>query len=208
MSDYQASGVAESNMPGGADSGGMGVYTPTQQSQAPSQPKMPEYSYDLNSVNPEGYLGYKTFLGGYGYDKTSAQSQANYKNQSLAAQLAQGLPGFETERKEGVLNANESAGQRGAIRSSSNLLSQDNVVRDVNTKESAFRQGIADQQAQTAFGLQDTLNQLEQSRAQQELQARQAMLQQQNQQIAYQRAASQYGIDPSLASMIGNGYNG
>lgn len=182
---------------------------PTPQfSQQQTAPAAPSFSYDLNSVNPMADLSYNSFLRGYGLDKSSAQAQASYQRGSLNAQLQAGAQGFNTQRKEGVTDANEMSAARGAARSSSNLLSQDKVVRDVNSKESAFRQGIADQQAQVAFGLQNTMNQLDTQKAEQEMQARESQVEMMNKQIAYQRAAHDLGIDPSMSSLLMYGYNG
>jgi hypothetical protein len=174
----------------------------------PSAAKVPDFNYNLGSVNPMTDLSYNTFARGYGMNKSNAEAQARYGRESLNAQLQGAMQGFNTQRKEGVTDANESATLNGGVSSSANLLSQDRVVRDVNTKEAAFRQGIADQQAQLAFGLQNTLTGLDTQRAEAEMQARQNLLAQQNQAVAYQQAAAALGLDPSLASLLQAGYNG
>lgn len=169
---------------------------------------VPDFSYSLGSVNPMTDLSYRTFARGYGMSKSNAEAQARYGRESLNAQLQQGLQGFGTQRTEGVNDVNEAQTLNGNVSSSANLLGQDKVVRDVNSRESAFRQGIADQQAQLAFGLQNQIGSLDTQRAEQEMQARQAIVQQQNQAIAYQQALSQLGLDPSLAPLLQAGYNG
>lgn len=163
---------------------------PTQASATP----LPDFTYDLGGINPASDLSYNSFLRGYGYDSASARAQAARQRASLQAQLEGALPQFGEQLKEGLTDVRESAANRGATRSSSSLLSQDKVQRDVNSREAALRSGIADKQAQVTFGLEDALAGLERQKAEESLQARARLLEQQNQQIAYQRALQQLGM--------------
>lgn len=153
----------------------------------------PLFSYDLNGVNPSADLQYNAALRGYGLDASSARAQADYQRKSLNAQLQGAIPGMEQARGEGIVNDKESAANRGAIRSSSNLLSQDMTNRGVNTQEAALRAGIADKQAQLTFGLQDQLNSTARQQSEAELSARMRLLDQKNQQAAYDYYNNLYG---------------
>lgn len=161
---------------------------------AQQQPQSPAFNYDLNGVNPANDLQYNSFLRGYGLDSSTAQAQADYTRRGLEAQLAAGIPGIEQQRQEGIVNDKEAAANRGAARSSSNLLTQDQTNRTANSNETALRQGIADKEAQASFGLQDTLNQLQRQKSEQELQARQRLLDVQNQQAAMNYVLQQNGL--------------
>lgn len=195
--DYQATGDADSGAYSDAMAREQSVPTPKPQAkpvQAPTAP-LPDFTYDLNGINPASDLSYNSFLRGYGYDAGSARAQAARQRASLQAQLEGALPQFGEQLKEGLTDVRESAANRGATRSSSNLLGQDKVQRDVSSREAALRSGIADKQAQVTFGLEDTLAGLERQKAEEGLQARARLLEQQNQQIAYQRALAELGMN-------------
>jgi hypothetical protein len=154
---------------------------------------LPEFSYDLNGVNPASDLDYNAFLRGYGYDKSSAVAQAARQRASLQAQLDGALPQIGLNKQAGLTNALESSAARGATNSSSRLGEQNNVASAAATQEAALRSGIADQQARVAYGLQDTVNNLDRQKSEQDLSARERLLQQQNQQVAIQRAIAALG---------------
>lgn len=172
------------------------VATPQPQAAQPQpvQQPLPEFSYDLGGVNPTTDLLYNSYLRGAGFDKASARAQADYARQQLNAQMQSAIPGFQQQLKEGLVDIGESAAARGAARSSSRVQDQNRFQRDVASKESAFRQGIVDQQAQIAFQLQDQMNSIERQRGEQELDARMRLVEEQNRQIAYQRALKELGL--------------
>lgn len=162
--------------------------------QATPAPALPEFSYDLGGVNPTNDLIYQSMLRGAGFDRSSAQAQAAYARQQLQSQLQAQIPLFAQQQKEGIVNEGEAAAARGAARSSSRLQAQNDVVSDTAQRESAFRAGIADKQAQLSFGLQDQLNQIDRQKAEAEIEARQRLVEDHNKQIAYQRALMELGL--------------
>lgn len=155
---------------------------------------LPEFSYDLNGVNPAVDLQHNQYLRGYGYDKSTTLARGAQHRAALEAQLQAGLPQFGQQLQEGLTDAGESSAARGAARSTSRLLSQNKVQRDVSTREAAFRAGISDQQAQAAFATQDHVADLDRQKSDSELDARYRLLEQQNEQVAIQRALAQMGL--------------
>lgn len=165
------------------------------QTQSTPEPALPEFSYDLNGVNPSSDLAHNAFLRGYGYDKQMAVSQAAQQRASLQSRLQTALPQLQQQLSEGLTDIGESSAARGAARSSSRLTEQNRLQRDAANREAALRSGIADQEAQVAFGLQSTLGSLENQRAESELNARTRLVDEKNQQIAIERAMKQMGYN-------------
>lgn len=168
-----------------------GATAPATQQQA----ALPEFTYDLNGVNPTSLLDYNSYLRGYGFDKSSAQAQANFQHSQLQSQLQAGLPIIQQDLKTGLTDAGESAAAAGGARSSARLVAQDRVQTDAARREAALRAGIADKEAQNSFSLQDTLASLENRRSEAEFTARTTLVDQQNKQIAYDRALAALGLN-------------
>lgn len=172
--------------------------------QTSNQATGPAFSYDLNGVNPSSDLTYNAFLRGYGMDQATANAQAAYQRSAINSQLAASIPGMELSRQEGVTGDINNAANAGGVRGSANLLAQNNTNTGINDQENVARTNAAVQSGQVSLGLQSTMNSLNEQQAQQDLAARQRLVDQNNSMAAYRYAMGQFG-NPSYQSVQGQG---
>lgn len=138
-------------------------------------------NYDLSSVDPSQDYSYQAFLQGLGYSNNLAQSQAARQRASLQAQAAATEPMFDQALSRGLTNDLNTSAARGGVNSSARLLSQADTQNNVNNQRKQFELGIADKQAQVADSLESQLANSRIQQSQQELAARQRLLDTQNQ---------------------------
>lgn len=159
-------------------------------SSVPSDP----YNYDLNSVNPMSDLSYQAYLRGAGYSADLANAQASQQRQMLNAGAAIQDPMYQQQLQQQLTGLGNEAAGRGSVRSSAYLGAQNQARTNEASQKAAYDQGINDQQAQVAFGLQNTLAGISNNNSEQDLAARQRVLESQNQSTAYQQALQQLGL--------------
>lgn len=159
-----------------------------------SQYALTPYNYDLNSQNPENSLDYQSFLRGMGLEGSEAQAGAAMNQAQIEAGLQLSLPEIQREEGLGLTSANNQAALAGSANSSARLTADTNVQNAANYQSASAQQQVAQQIAQSQFGLNTTMAGLQTQKSEQALAAQQALLGVQNQNAAYQNAMLQYGI--------------
>lgn len=157
---------------------------PIEQAPQPAMPAAPSWA----SADPNQDLSYQAFLRGAGMSEAQARSSAARQKTQLQAQLEAQRPVWAQSLQQGLQGALNNAAARGVNRSSNRIANQNLVEQGVNSQRAQAEANTANQIGNIDLGLQSTLAELANRRAEQNLAAQQRQYVQQQQDYENQLA--------------------